>query len=88
MPIYPPKVKNERTFQPQSVRLMDQVSKVLRYYHYGLKTEKPYVYWIKDFISYHQKRHPKDMAKAEIKTYLGLPQKVLSKVLFKLEVRL
>ncbi len=71
MPIYPPKVKNERTFQPQSVRLMDQVSEVMRFYHYGRRTEEAYTYWIKDFISYHQKRHPKDMAKAEIETYLS-----------------
>jgi len=71
MPIYPPKVKNERTFQPQSARLMDQVSEVMRYYHYGRRTEEAYTYWIKDFIFFHHKRHPKDMSKPEIESYLS-----------------
>lgn len=71
MPIYPSKVKKEPTFRPQSVRLMDQVSEVMRYYHYGRRTEEAYTYWIKDFIFFHHKRHPKDMGKSEVESYLS-----------------
>jgi len=50
---------------------MDQVSEVMRYYHYGHRTEEAYVRWIKGFIYFHNKRHPKDMGKAEIEAYLS-----------------
>jgi len=50
---------------------MDQVSEVMRYYHYGKRTEEAYAYWIKDFIFFHQKRHPKDMGKLEVEAYLS-----------------
>jgi len=50
---------------------MDQVREVLRYHHYGKRTEEAYVRWIKGFIYFHNKRHPKDMAKAEIEAYLS-----------------
>ena len=43
----------------------------MRYYHYGKRTEEAYAYWIKDFIFFHQKRHPKDMGKLEVEAYLS-----------------
>nr|WP_040607529.1 integron integrase [Salinisphaera shabanensis] len=51
-------------------RLMDQVSDRLRLGHYSLRTEKTYLAWIKRFILFHDKRHPKDMGKPEIEAYL------------------
>ncbi len=62
---YQNKVKTNSTFRPTAPRLMDQVREVLRYHHYGLKTEEAYVHWIKKFIYFHNKQHPKDMGKAE-----------------------
>jgi len=50
---------------------MDQVREVLRYHHYGRKTELAYVRWIKGYIYFHHKRHPKDMGKHEIEVYLS-----------------
>ncbi|HIP06930.1 MAG TPA: integron integrase [Mariprofundaceae bacterium] len=50
---------------------MDQVREVLRYHHYGRKTEVAYVRWIKDFIYFHHKRHPKEMGMHEIEVYLS-----------------
>jgi len=50
---------------------MDQVREVLRYHHYGRKTELAYVRWIKGYIYFHNKRHPKDMGKHEIEAYLS-----------------
>jgi len=71
MPIYPSKVKEGSKFRPKAARLMDQVSEVMRYYHYGHRTEEAYVRWIKGFIYFHNKRHPKDMGKEEIEAYLS-----------------
>lgn len=71
MPTYPSKVNPKSKFRPTSVRLMDQVREVLRFYHYGRKTEAAYVRWIKGFIYFHNKRHPKDMGKLEVEAYLS-----------------
>ena len=37
---------NSVAYLPQSKRLLEQVSEVLRYKHYSLKTEQAYLYWI------------------------------------------
>lgn len=52
-------------------KLLEQVRFVLRVKHYSLKTEQSYIHWIKDFIHFHNKRHPKDMAGKEISEYLS-----------------
>lgn len=51
-------------------RLMDQVRDVLRVHHYSLRTEQSYTHWIKRFILFHGKRHPRDMGKDEIAAFL------------------
>jgi len=58
-------------FQPQSKRLLDQVSEVMRYYHYSKRSEESYVRWIKQFILFNNKRHPTEMGKQEIERYLS-----------------
>jgi integron integrase len=53
-----------------SPKLLDQVRHTLRVKHYALRTEETYVDWIKRFILFHHKRHPKDMGVAEIEAFL------------------
>ena len=55
---------------PPKRRLLDQVRDALRLGHYSLRTEETYVHWIRRFILFHDKRHPKDMAGVEIKEFL------------------
>jgi hypothetical protein len=55
---------------PGSPKLLDQVRHAIRLKHYSLKTEKSYVYYIRDFILFHHKRHSKAMRADEIRTYL------------------
>ena len=43
---------------------------MLRTKHYSLRTEEVYVYWIKRFIFFHHKRHPKKMNSPEIEAFL------------------
>lgn len=38
---------NAAAYLPQSKRLLEQVSEVLRYKHYSLKTEQAYLYWVR-----------------------------------------
>ena len=52
-------------------RLLDQVRTRLRYLHYSPRTEESYVLWIKCFILFHDKRHPKNMGEAEVTTFLN-----------------
>jgi hypothetical protein len=42
-------------------KLLDQVRATLRVAHYAKRTETAYIDWIKRYIIFHQKRHPKDM---------------------------
>lgn len=53
------------------MKLLDQVRESIRLKHYSIKTEKAYVGWIKRFIIFHNKKHPKDMGETEIREYLS-----------------
>ena len=60
-------------------KLLDQVRHALRTKHYAVKTEEAYVHWIKRFILFHNKRHPKEMGEKEINeflTHLAVKEKV------------
>jgi integron integrase len=51
-------------------KLLDQVRDVIRRKHYSIRTEQAYVDWIRRFILYHNKRHPREMAEAEVSDFL------------------
>jgi len=51
-------------------RLLDQVREVIRMKRYSIRTEEAYVQWIKRFILFHDKRHPRDMGPEEIRQFL------------------
>lgn len=52
-------------------KLLDQVREVARMKHYSIRTEQAYVDWIKRYIFFHNKRHPADMAEAEIRAFIS-----------------
>jgi len=62
---------NAPFFRPQSKRLLDQVSEVMRYFHYSKRSEESYLRWIKQFILFNKKRHPAEMGKDEIEGFLS-----------------
>ncbi|MEN8214156.1 MAG: phage integrase N-terminal SAM-like domain-containing protein [Pseudomonadota bacterium] len=49
---------------------LDQVARAIRVRHYSIRTEKTYIDWIKRFIRFHHKRHPKEMGEAEVAAFL------------------
>jgi len=51
-------------------KLLDMVRNKIRLKHYSIRTEEAYVSWIKRYIYFHHKRHPKDMGKKEIEAFL------------------
>ena len=56
--------------QPK-IKLVDRVRQAIRLKNYSYSTEKAYVYWVKRFILFHNKRHPKAMGCPEIETFLS-----------------
>ena len=60
----------ERIIPNPKARLLDQVREVMRLKHYSLRTEQTYLEWIKRFIFFHQKRHPREMGAPEVKAFL------------------
>ncbi len=51
-------------------KLLHQVRDRLRLKHYSIRTERSYTGWIKRYILFHNKKHPKDMGEREIEQFL------------------
>lgn len=58
------------TSSPQGKKLLDQYRDALRIKHYSPRTEDTYLQWAKNYILFHNKRHPKDMGIPEIRQFL------------------
>ncbi len=53
------------------MKLMDKVSLVIRKKHYAYNTELAYKDWIKRYILFNDKKHPKDMGEKEISRFIS-----------------
>jgi len=51
--------------------LLEQVRAAIRIRHYSIRTEQAYLGWIKQFILFHNKRHPAEMSAFEITAFLN-----------------
>lgn len=51
-------------------KLLDIVRNKLRVKHYSIRTEQTYVDWIKRYIFFHDKRHPKDLGAQDVEAFL------------------
>jgi integron integrase len=51
-------------------KLLDQVRDTIRRKHFSIRTEQSYVDWIRRFILFHNKRHPREMAEVEVTEFL------------------
>lgn len=69
MPSIPPSAPAPEGLSPRP-RLFDEVRAVLRYRHYAIRTEQTYLHWIRRYILFHGKRHPRDMGAAEVEAFL------------------
>ena len=60
-------------------KLLEQVRDAIRVKHYSIRTEQAYLHWVRSYILFHKKRHPAEMAEAEISqflTHLAVDRKV------------
>jgi hypothetical protein len=51
-------------------KLLDRARDALRVRHMSLRTEKAYLHWIRRYILFHGKRHPREMGEPEINAFL------------------
>ena len=52
-------------------KLLEQVSEIIKMKHYSIRTEKSYIYWMKKFYFFYNKKHPRDMGEKEITEFLS-----------------
>lgn len=52
-------------------KLLDQVRLLLRSRRYSIRTEEAYLYWIRQYIIFHSKRHPADLGAADVSAFLS-----------------
>ena len=65
-----PKSPLERFVPNPKLKFMEQCREVMRFRRLALRSEQAYLEWIKRFILFHQKRHPKDMGEPEVRAFL------------------
>lgn len=56
---------------PAPPRLLDQVRDLIRIKHYSIRTEQAYLQWIKRFIIFHGRQHPRALGAPELATFLS-----------------
>jgi site-specific recombinase XerD len=50
--------------------LLDQLRDRIRLKHYSIRTEEAYSEWVRRFVLFHRKRHPRDLGAAEVEAFL------------------
>jgi site-specific recombinase XerD len=55
----------------QPLTLIGRVREVIRYKHYSIRTERSYVEWVRRFIAFHGRKHPREMGADEVRAFLS-----------------
>ena len=53
------------------LKLREQLREVMRFKHFSIRTEETYWMWIRDFILFHGKRHPRELSAPDVQAYLN-----------------
>jgi hypothetical protein len=51
--------------------LIGRLREQIRYRHYSLRTEQAYVHWVRQFIRWSGRRHPRELGAAEVESFLS-----------------
>lgn len=51
-------------------KLLDLVRAALQRRHYGLRTQRTYVDWVRHYVVHHDKRHPRELGAAHVQAFL------------------
>jgi integron integrase len=64
---------------PAGPRLYDVMREKMRTRHMALRTEQAYIQWIRRYVAFHRRRHPRELGGAEVEqflTHLAVDRKV------------
>ena len=50
--------------------LLDRVRQIARVRHLAASTERAYVHWVRRYVAFHDRRHPRDLAEADVAAFL------------------
>ncbi len=62
--------KEGKALSDQSSPFLRTVRDAIRVRHYSIRTERAYLRWVRQFILFHDKRHPADMGGSEVAAFL------------------
>jgi hypothetical protein len=54
------------------MRLLDALRERLRYMHYSLRTEEAYVHWVRSYVRWSGRRHPRELGSVEVQAFLSM----------------
>jgi integron integrase len=58
-------------FRKPEPRLLDRLRDAIHTRHYSYRTEKQYVAWVRRYIIFHDRRHPRDLGGQEVEAFLS-----------------
>jgi hypothetical protein len=75
---------------PPKTKLLDQVRDAIQVKHYSIRTEQTYVDWIKRYILFHNRRHPREreMAAAAVLDQMSGTTQLMARLLYGSGLRL
>lgn len=60
-----------RPTEANKPKFLDQIRQLMRLRHYSRRTEEAYIGWIRRYIVFHGKRHPRDLGESDIAKFLS-----------------
>ncbi|APR78831.1 Integron integrase IntIPac [Minicystis rosea] len=63
--------EDERPETGRAPRLLDRVREVIRARHYSPRTAEAYCTWIRRFVLFHGRRHPRELGAPEVEAFLS-----------------
>ena len=61
----------ERSMESRPRMLLDVARETIRLKHYSYRTEVSYINWIKRYLDFYGRRHPREMGSTEIEAFLS-----------------
>ena len=71
LPLIPLAHLETRPEPERRLRLMEQVRHVLRSRRYSPRTEGAYTHWIRRYILFHGRRHPRELTATDVRDFLS-----------------
>lgn len=66
-----PPGESDTSSHPRPPRLLDQVRQAIRARHMSPQTKKAYTSWVRRFVLFHDKRHPRELGEAQVDQFLS-----------------